>query len=93
LRRITPKSKFCDSDHIEVVHSAVLFKSEETAMRQALSLAVIVTLLIVTIVEVVAAGGRSVLTRNHLYYATPNSGISVAVPSSMKSFPTELLPQ
>lgn len=62
-------------------------------MRQALSLAVIIALLIGTIVEVVAAGGRTVVARNHLYYATPASGISIAVPSGMKSFPTELLPQ
>jgi hypothetical protein len=62
-------------------------------MCRGLSLAVVVTLLTATIVEVVAAGGRTVLTRNHLYNATPASGISVAVPSSMKSFPTELLPQ
>ena len=62
-------------------------------MRQALSIAVVAALLIATIVEVVAAGGKTVLATNHFYYAAPASGISIAVPSGMKSFPTELLPQ
>ena len=75
------------------MQSALVFETEETAMRQALSLAVVATLLIATVVEVVAAGGRTIMARNHLYYTAPASGISVAVPSGMKSFPTELLPQ
>jgi hypothetical protein len=58
-------------------------------MRQALSIAVVATLLIATIVEVVAAGGRTVVARNHFYYGV----INVAVPRDMKSFPTDLLPQ
>lgn len=62
-------------------------------MRQALSMAVVATLLIATVVEVVAAGGRTVVARNHFYYAAPATGISIAVPSGMKNFPTELLPQ
>jgi hypothetical protein len=66
---------------------------KEAAMRQALSIAVVATLLIATIVEVVAAGGRTVVARSHFYYAVPASGINVAVPRDMKSFPTDLLPQ
>ena len=62
-------------------------------MRQALYLAVVAILFTGTVVEVVAAGARTIDPRHHFYYAAPASGISVAVPSGMKSFPTELLPQ
>ena len=41
----------------------------------------------------VAAGGKSVVARHRFYYAAPASGIGIAVPSGMKSFPTEVLPQ
>ena len=61
-------------------------------MRQTVLIAVVATLLIGTIIEVVAAGGKSVMARHH-YYAAPASGIGIAVPSGMKSFPTEVLPQ
>lgn len=36
---------------------------------------------------------RTIVASNHFYYAVPVSGINVAVPRDMKSFPTELLPQ
>jgi len=62
-------------------------------MRQTVLTAVVATLLIGTIVEVVAAGGKSVMARHHFYYAAPAGGIGIAVPSGMKSFPTEVLPQ
>ncbi len=62
-------------------------------MRQALYLAVVATLLAATAVEVFAAGAKTVDARNHFYYAAPASGIRIAVPSGMKTFPTELLPQ
>ena len=62
-------------------------------MRQAVSIAVVATLLIATVVEVIAAGARTVVAINHSYYAAPASGISIAVPSGMKGFPKELLPQ
>jgi hypothetical protein len=61
-------------------------------MRQTVLIAVVATLLIGTILEVVAAEGRSVVARHHFYYAAPAS-IGIAVPSGMKSFPTEVLPQ
>jgi hypothetical protein len=62
-------------------------------MRQAVSIAAVAILLIATIVEVVAAGGKTLVARNHSHYAAPASGIRIAMPSGMKSFPTELLPQ
>ena len=62
-------------------------------MRQAVSIAAVAILLIATIVEVVAAGGKTLVARNHSHYAASASGIRIAVPSGMKSFPTELLPQ
>jgi hypothetical protein len=91
---LTQKVTFCDDDHIALVQSALLFKTEEKGapMRQALSIAAVATLLIVTVVEVIAAAGKTVVARNH-FYAAPVSGISIAVPSGMKSFPTEVLPQ
>ena len=62
-------------------------------MRQTVLIAVVGTLLIGTIVEVVAAGGKSVVARHHFYYTVPASGVGIAMPSGMKSFPTEVLPQ
>jgi hypothetical protein len=61
-------------------------------MRQSLPIALVAILLTVTVVDVVAAGVKTVTARRHFYYATP-VGINVAVPNGMKSFPTELLPQ
>ena len=55
-------------------------------MRQAVFIAVVASLLIATVVEVIAAGARTVVARNHSYYAAPVSGISIAVPSGMKAF-------
>lgn len=62
-------------------------------MRQALSIAVIVTLLTATVVDIVAAGVKTISATNRFHYATPATGIIVAVPSSMKSFSADLLPQ
>ena len=59
--------------------------------RQALSIAVVATLLIATAVEIVAAGANTV-AGNNFYYASSVS-VGRAVPPGMKSFPTELLPQ
>jgi hypothetical protein len=61
-------------------------------MRQALPIVIVAVLLAVTLVDVVAARLKTVPARSHSNYAAP-VGISVAVPSGMKSFPTELLPQ
>ena len=65
---------------------------KEAAMRQALSIAVVATLLIATAVEIVAAGANTV-AGNNFYYASSVSSVGIAVPRSMKSFPMELLPQ
>ena len=62
-------------------------------MRQAVYLGVVATLLTATVVEVVAAGAKTVDPQRHLYFAAPASGISMALPSGMKTFQAELLPQ
>jgi hypothetical protein len=61
-------------------------------MHQTLFIAVVATLLIAAAVEVVATGVKTVTTRSH-FYSAPAGGIGVAVPASMKSFPTDILPQ
>jgi len=62
-------------------------------MRQALSIAVVARLLIAAVVDVVAAGVKTRVVRNHFYYAASASGVGLAMSPGMKSFPTELLPQ
>ena len=62
-------------------------------MRTALSVITAATLLTAVVIDVVAAGAKTVGARNYLYYAIPSNSIAVAMPSNMKSFPTELLPQ
>jgi len=62
-------------------------------MRQALPIAIVATLLSAAVVDVVAAGVKTGVVRNHFYYAAPASGMGIAVPPGVKSFPTELLPQ
>jgi hypothetical protein len=49
-----------------------------------------VALLTATVIDIVAA---KTAAESHSYYAAPALGIHVAVPSGMKSFPTDLLPQ
>jgi hypothetical protein len=44
-------------------------------------------------IDVVAAGARTGVARNHFYNAAPASGVGIAVPSSMKGFPIEVVPQ
>jgi len=62
-------------------------------MRKVLSIGVVATLLFAAVVDVVAAGVKAGVVRNHFYYAAPASGVGIAAPPGMKSFPTELLPQ
>jgi hypothetical protein len=62
-------------------------------MREALAVVVVAVLLTATVVDIVAAGVKTVSARNHSHYASPAIGITVAVPSGMSTFPTELLPQ
>jgi hypothetical protein len=65
----------------------------EAAMRKALFLAIVGTLLLAAMIEVVTAGVKTSVVRSHFYAAAPASGLGIAVPASMKSFPAELLPQ
>jgi len=65
----------------------------EAVMRKALFLAVVGTLLLAAMIDFVAAGVKTSLVRSHFYAAAPANGIGIALPASMKSFPTELLPQ
>ena len=60
---------------------------EGQAMRHVSSVITIVALLTVAAVNVIAAGVK-MDARNH--YAAPVAGISVTLPSGMKSFPLEL---
>jgi len=62
-------------------------------MHQVLPAIIVAALLAATVVDVVAAGVRSVTGNNGRIYSAARAGISVAIPASMKSFPTELLPQ
>ena len=67
-------------------------------MRQALPIVVVATLLAATVltatvVDVVAAGVKTIAVGNQFYNAASTSGIRVALPSSMSNFPNELLPQ
>jgi hypothetical protein len=57
-------------------------------MRHILSVIIVAALLAATAVDVVAGWTKMDATRNH--YAAPVAGISVALPSGMKSFPVEL---
>lgn len=57
-------------------------------MRHILSVTVVAALLIVTAVEVIAAGAKMGAVR--IVHTTPVTTISVALPSGMKSFPVEL---
>jgi hypothetical protein len=57
-------------------------------MRHMLSVIVVAVLLTATAVEVIAGWIKMDATRNH--YVAPVTGISVALPSGMKSFPVEL---
>jgi hypothetical protein len=59
-------------------------------MRQALYIVVVAALLTGGVVDIVTAGVKTVVTKNHFYWAAPASGIGIAVPSGMKSFPVEL---
>jgi hypothetical protein len=57
-------------------------------MRHILSVIVVSALLAATAVEVVAGWTKMDAARSH--YAAPVTGVSVALPSGMKSFPVEL---
>ena len=65
-------------------------------MRQTLPITVVAallaaTILTATVIDVVAAGVKTVAAGERFYSAAPASGLRVAVP--MSNFPNELLPQ
>ena len=67
-------------------------------MRQPLPFTVVAallaaTVLTATVVDVVAAGVKTVAAGERFYSAASASGIKLAVPSSLSNFPNELLPQ
>ena len=47
-------------------------------MREILSIVVVATLLVAAVVDVVAAGARTGVAKNHFYYASPVSGVGIA---------------
>ena len=57
-------------------------------MRHIVPIAV-AALLLFTALDVIAAGAKMGVAKNHLYTA-PVTGISVALPSGMKRFPVDL---
>jgi hypothetical protein len=71
----------------------VKLRKGRAAMRQTLYIVVVAALLTGVVIDIVAAGVKTVVTKNHFYWAAPASGVGIAVPSGMKNFPAELLPQ
>jgi len=61
-------------------------------MRKVLCVVIFGVLFTASVVDIVAAAVHSGAMKGHFYRATPTA-ITVALPTSMKSFPTELLPQ
>ena len=61
-------------------------------MRRVLCVVVIGVLFTASVADIVAATVKSGVAKSAFYRATPTA-VTVAVPASMKSFPTELLPQ
>jgi len=53
-------------------------------MRQTLYIVVVAALITGVVIDIVAAGVKTVVTKNHFYWAAPASGVGIAVPSGMK---------
>jgi len=64
----------------------------EADMRKVLCVVVFGVLFTASVVDIVGAAVHSGAAKSHFYRATPTA-ITIAMPASMKSFPTELLPQ
>jgi hypothetical protein len=60
---------------------------KEVAMRHILPIIAVAALLLATAVDVIAAGAKKGAARTYTAHVT---GLSVALPSGMKSFPVEL---
>ena len=86
--------KFCDGHHTAFSAISLIPKSrnKEAEMRKALCAVVVGVLFTACVVDIVAAAVKSGAAKSHFYRATPTA-ITIAVPASMKSFPTEVLPQ
>ena len=71
-------------------HYPYTMRTEGFAMRHTLSVIIVAVLLVATAVDVIAGWTKMDATRNH--YAAPAlvTGISIALPSGMNSFPVEL---
>ena len=65
----------------------------EAAMRKALFLAILGTLLLAAMVEVVAAGIKTSAVGSHFYAAAPTHGVRDSCACEHEKLPTELLPQ
>jgi len=61
-------------------------------MRKVLPAIIVSALLAAIAVDVVVAGVRTATRNGHVYSVAP-AGITMAVPTSMKNFPTDALPQ
>lgn len=66
---------------------------EKLAIRRVLPILLAAVLLTAALVDVVTAGVKAVSGRSRAFYPAPGATITVTVPSGMKAFPPELLPQ
>jgi hypothetical protein len=64
-------------------------KNGSKAMRHIISVIIVAALLVATAFEVIAAGAKMGAARSHLYTAHV-TGLSIALPTGMKSFPVDL---
>jgi hypothetical protein len=95
---LRPKVNFCDGHHIPFAWSALSLcceglPSTEGGMRQILFVGFISIVSIALAADVVAAGVKTSVVKTQFHFAAPASGIGIALPNGMKSFPAELLPQ
>jgi hypothetical protein len=69
--------------------------TKKSATRRALPILVAAVLLTAILVDVVAAGVKAISGKSRLAYPPSDGtgGVTVLVPSTMKAFPSELLPQ
>ena len=84
------KEELCDVLHTALAQSALCLYADEkeVAMRHTLPIIAVAALLLATAVDVIAAGAKMGAARK--LHTAPVTGLSVALPSGMKSFPVEL---
>ena len=66
---------------------------QKFTMRRALPVLVAAVLLTAIFVDVVAAGVKAVKGKSRVFYPASGGTVTVTVPSGMRAFPPELLPQ